>query len=115
LHNAIDEPISNTYEIDEQCRLYVLEEKRYALSDGLLQYRLNADDDALFSVSSEISNFQVRVGLADGTWADSFDGTASWSDLVAIEVTLQAEGEVEGRPIVRVETGRFFPRNALSR
>jgi len=107
-------PWAYTYEIAEQCRLYMLEERRYTLVNGVLQFVENQGTAPALHVASHLTDFQVRAVLNDGTIQDTFDGSTSWSQLAAIEVTLSGSAANEKRSVARSETSRYFPRNILS-
>ncbi|MCP3980223.1 MAG: prepilin-type N-terminal cleavage/methylation domain-containing protein [bacterium] len=105
---------ANSYKVKQQCRLYMLEERRYTLDDGLLTLGFNADDDSPLNVAADVIDFQVRAVLNDGTIVDQLDEDGAWTDLAAIEVTLLAENTVDGQEMQRSMSARFFPRNVLS-
>jgi type IV pilus assembly protein PilW len=105
---------SRTYEVAEQCRVYALEEKRYTLQAGVLQYVRDAGAAPPLAVASRLTDFQVTAVLADGTRLDAWDGSLSWSDLAAVEVALTGRDEEEGRSVTQSRSARFFPRNVLS-
>ena len=107
-------PWLHTYEITEQCRLYMLEERRYTLNNGVLQFVMDQGSGAAQNVAARLTDFQVRAVLIDGTIQNTFDGSTPWSNLAAVEVTLSGRATLEGRTVNRSETTRFFPRNILS-
>jgi hypothetical protein len=107
-------PWAYTYEIAEQCRLYMLEERRYTLVNGVLQFVENQGTAPALHVAGYLTDFQVRAVLNDGTVQDTFDGSTPWSDLAAVEVTLSGAATTERRSVARSETSRYFPRNILS-
>lgn len=103
------------YLVTQQCRAYVLEQRAYSLDDeGILGFLFNADDATRVNLSALIDDFQVRAILEDGTVLDAFDADDDWSRLRAIEITVAARSEFDGRVIDRSISSRFFPRNVLS-
>lgn len=111
LHNANDDPWESTFDVDQQVRAYMLEERVYGLSGGLLRFAISGADDPI-NVGIDITDFQVRAIMANGDIEEEFDSNDSWTGLRAIEVTVVARSETLG--IDRHLTTRFFPRNILS-
>jgi len=105
---------SRTYDVDQQCRVYMLEQRHYRLDAGILLF--DADDGSAppVNLSSGVTDLQLRAVLVDGTILDEFDHEDDWTQLRAVEVTLTAEAEAGGRLVRRTVTARFFPRNVLS-
>jgi prepilin-type N-terminal cleavage/methylation domain-containing protein len=112
-------------------RIYILEEKKYALCEGIFQQTINrspaynADcpypttDPKPLRLVEGINNMQVRVLTASG-WQSSFNNDLSaitdWKQIKKIEV------DFETRPSQQLTTesktltlkSEFFPRNVLS-
>ena len=105
----------NNYEAEDQCRLYVLEERRYLLSEGLLHMIVDGEPDAPLNVVDGIVDFQVLARFSDGTEQETLGPADLWSDLRSIEIALAGETELRGQPIQRRISTDFFPRNVLSR
>lgn len=95
-------------------RSYLLEQRHYALENGLLLYRFNQDTANEVHLAADIVDFQVQAILDDGTVLDTLDATTAWNTVRAIDVTIAATGTVEGRSMTRSVSARFFPRNVLS-
>lgn len=95
--------------------VYILEEWRIKLSDRLLSLEVNGDTSTPRHVATDISNFQVTAIMNDGSTKTSFLRTDDWSDITAIEVSLTAESSYQKKPLTRVLTARYFPRNILSK
>ena len=112
LHKSNDDPWEATYEVDEQVRVYMLEERVYGLAGDSLQFTLSGTAAPL-NLSGNLVDFQVRAVMADGTTRESFDINDEWTDLSAIEVTVVGQTDGED-PMRRELTARFFPRNILS-
>lgn len=113
----------NDYDADSEPHplLYVLEMRRYQLTDdGILQLILNDDEENPLNLVNNITDFQVRAILTDGTVVPDFgDGlnntTDRFSDIASIEINVQAEEQVRPDQLVsRALNNRFFPRNALN-
>ena len=110
-----DEPWNQQYDIAQQCRVYLLEERRYRIdANGLLQYVVNGNFDNPVNLSSDIADFQLRAFMTDGSVVDLLDPTANWTALRSIEVSLVGQTEFSGRSMTRRTSSRFFPRNVLS-
>ncbi len=107
--------LSRDYDVDHQTRIYILEERQYDLEGDLLRVRLNDDDAAEIHLVDGLTDFRVRAVLQDGTVLESFSVDDIWSDLEAIEIDLRARDERRAGTIDRTWTGRFAPRNVLSR
>jgi len=114
LHKGNDDPWQADYEVDQQGRLYMLEQRAYAFDNGVLAYTLNQDADNPVRISANLIDFQVRALLADGSTVDSLDASDEWTDLRAVEITIQARVGVGDKSMTREITTRFFPRNILS-
>jgi hypothetical protein len=57
----------HSYPVEHQCRLYLLEERRYRVVDGVLQVILNGDDPAPMQLVPQIEDLQTLALLRDGT------------------------------------------------
>jgi type IV pilus assembly protein PilW len=102
------------YLATQQCRAYMLEEHTYRLDAGLLQYLLDGDAANPFNLVHDMTDFQVRAVLTDGTLRDSFSAADDWSDLATVEITLTGRTTDRSSPDTKTVTTRFFPRNILS-
>ena len=106
---------------ENEPNMYVLEMRRYQLSDdGILQLIINGNEDNPLNLVNNITDFQVRAVLTDGTIVEDFgDGmnntTDKFTDIASIEINVQAEEEVMPDQLVSRElNNRFFPRNILN-
>lgn len=102
-------------------QLYVLEMRRYQLSDdGILQLIINENEDNPLNLVNNITDFQVRAVLTDGSVVENFgDGLNNTTDLftniASIQIDVQAEEQVTPDQLVARElNNRFFPRNILN-
>ncbi|RMF93924.1 MAG: prepilin-type cleavage/methylation domain-containing protein, partial [Nitrospinota bacterium] len=102
------------YTYDYGSAMYILQERRYQVQDGLLQLILNGDTNNPLNVVDAIENFQVRALMQDGSIKTSFTPADSWTSLQALEVTLTGRTTVRGQEIRRTFSTRLFPRNILS-
>ncbi len=99
---------TNTYRMNEQTSLYLIEEHRYRLSNGVLELVENGNDTQ--RIVNGLTSFTVTAIMSDGSERTTFgtDVNDNWKDLRAIRINLVGEG---GRTL----SSEFFPRNALSR
>jgi type IV pilus assembly protein PilW len=111
----------NDYSRANNPNMYVLEMRRYQLSDdGILQLIINEDEENPLNLVNNITDFQVRAVLTDGTVVTDFgDGlnntTDLFTDIASIEIDVQAEEQVRPDQVVSRElNNRFFPRNILN-
>lgn len=102
------------YLATQQCRVYMLEEHTYRLDAELLQYLVDGDAANPLNLVHDMTGFQVRAVLTDGTARDSFSASDDWSDLETIEITLTGQTTDGSNPTTKTVTTRFFPRNILS-
>lgn len=111
----------NDYNRTDAPNLYVLEMRRYQLSDdGILQLIINGNEDNPLNLVNNITDFQVRAILTDGSEVTDFgDGlnntTDLFTDIASIQIDVQAESQVTPDQLVSRElNNRFFPRNILN-
>jgi type IV pilus assembly protein PilW len=104
----------HTYEVDQQCRIYIIEERRYEVSGDVLQLVIDGETGSAQRMLHGVTDFQLQAMLADGTVSDALGVADDWSDLAAVSVTLAAESEESGDPMTREVSARFLPRNVLS-
>lgn len=114
LHKGNGDPWQIDHEVDQQCRIYALEERTYRMSGGLLQFVQNTDVGNAVNVSANLIDFQIRAHMVDGTFRDTLDANDEWTDLRAVEITVQARTDNGQDGLTRAVTARFFPRNILS-
>ena len=112
--NGNDHPWAYAYGAAEQCRIYILEERRYALREGLLGYQPGVGDEREVRISAGITDFQARARLDDGSVLDRLDSDTRWTRLSAIELSITGQAEFDGKTMTRTVNARFFPRNVLS-
>jgi Tfp pilus assembly protein PilW len=106
---------ANAYPATDQCRLYLLEERRYELAGDLLQLVIDGDTANPLDVAYGFHEFQVAATLRDGTQLVDFGVGDDWSALASIDLRFAAETVVRGRVVERRLESEVLPRNALSR
>ena len=114
LHRANTGAWVNDYPTNQQPRVYIMEQKRYLLAGGVLQYVFNEDTAHPYNLVDHLVDFQSRALLDDGTALTSMPSTADWTRLQSVEVTLVGSSTFSGRTMRRTLVSRFFPRNILS-
>lgn len=111
----VGERFALTYRAVDQCRLYILEERRYELTDGVLQLVIGGQNGSAMRIADGIIGLQARALFQDGTEQASLGPADLWSQLRSIEVAITARVDSRGGPIERSLSTEFFPRNVLSR
>lgn len=97
---------SRVYRVSEQASVYILDERRYRLRDGVLELIVNDDETDIMKVVNGVENFQIRAKLKDDTFSSSLSGATAWKDIASIQISLTVGG--------RTLTSEYFPRNILS-
>ena len=106
-------PLQFAHGAGEQARLYLMEQRRYTLQNGILEFKLNEQNGATTRVVDRIRQIQARAILRDGTVLDSLDATTPTAQIEAIEITLKGEQELEETTLTRELTARFHPRSLV--
>jgi len=104
----------NGYGPAAQCRVYVLEEHRYQLTGGVLEYLVDGDGANPVRLVDGMVDFQVSATLTDSSVVSAFAATDDWSELQSIEIQLTGEAEAPRRNIRKTLAARFFPRQVAS-
>ncbi len=107
--------LTNSYPDDSQSRIYILEERRYDLGNGVLRIVVNEDAVNALNVVDNMEDFQAVAVFQDGSQQTSLGPTDVWSDLASIELTLHARSPVRDRFIEEIWSVEALPRNILSR
>lgn len=94
--------------------LYLLEEFRYQITDGVLQLIINDDETNILNVVDGITSFQIIAHMDDGTTQTSLTSADTWTNVAALELQLEGEESIGGRTITSNLNTRIFPRNILS-
>ena len=99
----------------QQTSIYVIEDWRFRVSGGFLQLIVNGDTANPKNVIDQVTAFQVRAFMQDGTVQNTFATSDLWANLSGIEVTISGQDRVPGKKLsTRTLSAKFFPRNVLS-
>lgn len=107
----------NDYSLASQSRLYIVEERRYRLVDGILELIVNNDTTDPIRLVDRIVDFQTSVNRG-GTIFNSLrsdDVGYGWTDISAVDVQIDAEAVYRQRTMKRSWSTSIVPRNVLSR
>ncbi len=104
----------HAYPVENQARVYLLEERRYRLDNGMLQLVVNDEDANPFNLVERVEDLQATAALQDGTQQAAFDFSDVWSDLAAIEITYRAGQSYDDGELETVWVSEILPRNVLS-
>ena len=104
----------NDYDIEDNSRVYIIEQRTFQLSDNLLQCIINGDTANPLNLVHHIQDLQASVTFSDGSVQTALAPGDPWTELAWIEITLVGSVDLGDRPIERTLTTRFFPRNILS-
>ncbi len=106
----------NDYPVTDEPRIYLLEEQRFQLSDGMLQLTLNDDSNTTVNIADALEGFQLIAHFQDNSQQTSMGFSDIWADLRAIEVRLDGRVQVRGGNYIdRSWTSEIMPRGVLSR
>jgi hypothetical protein len=112
------------YPAADQCRLFLLEERRYRLEGDLMQLIVNQDDANPLNLVDGIEEFQLRARFKtppppapqiEPDAQDSFGPGDNWTGLRAIEVRVNGKVVFKNEFIEREWSSEILPRNVLSR
>lgn len=95
-------------------RVYLLEERRYRVANGMLQVVIDGDDPNPFNLVERIEDLQATAALQDGTQQATFDFSDVWSELSAIEITVRGKVSYDDGDMETVWLSEIMPRNVLS-
>ncbi|ANM30735.1 hypothetical protein ABI59_15830 [Acidobacteria bacterium Mor1] len=104
---------TNDYLASDSARVYVMEEREFSLSGGILEMDINGSGSP-FSLVDDVVDFQLRAIFQDGTIQTALAAADDWSNLEAIEVNLSGRSTFMDRTMDRALSSRYFPRNVLS-
>lgn len=102
-----------TYTVTEETSLYLVDERRYRLRNGVLELIVNGNETEanILKVVNNVTDFQVRAVMKDASERSDLSNidttTEDWKNIRAIRVTLSVDG--------RSLTSEFYPRNISSR
>ena len=115
---------THDYPADDQCRVFLLEERRYRLEGDLLQLIVNQDDARPLNLVDGIRDFQLwarfkipplPAAQVEPPALDSFGPGDDWTVLRAIEVRVNGRVVFKNEFIEREWSSEILPRNVLSR
>lgn len=96
--------------------VYLLEEWRIQLdpNTNILQLVDSNDPSFFMNIANNITDFQVRVEMQNGTILPAFTSSEDWQDISAIEITLEVTEGSAANTVTRSWTSKFLPRNVIS-
>lgn len=115
IHKVAPSAHWDTYELEHRSRIYLLEERRYRVRDGVLELVLNGDEAGALRITADVADFQARYVLADGSLHAALPQGSTWRDVRSVEITVTTRSTLQRETVERSLTSRFFPRNVLSR
>ena len=99
----------------EYTSIYMINQWRVRLLNGVLQIITNEDLSAIQNVVDGVTAFQVEALMQDGTTKTSLVNADNWSLIQAIRLSITGtENMPGGKKTVRTVTSDYFPRNILS-
>jgi type IV pilus assembly protein PilW len=113
IHRADGDSWQNDYPVNQEPRVYILDQRTFRLEGDILQCIIDDDTANPLNLVNRIRDFQVRASFRDGTVQSTLAGKR-WTDLESIEVTLVGGESLRTRDMDRTVVSRFFPRNVLS-
>jgi prepilin-type N-terminal cleavage/methylation domain-containing protein len=94
--------------------VYIIEQWRFFVEDGVLKLEINEEEDEVLNVADNIASFQV-IGIHEsGTELNDIAVGADWSKLKGVRVILTADDSAGNSEMNRTMSSEFFPRNVLS-
>jgi len=114
IHRANTNAWQYSYAMNQNPRIYIIEQRRYRLSGDTLQCIINENTSAALNMVNRLKDFQVKALMTDGSTQTSMTSTSKWTQLYALEVRLDGTMPFGKRTIDRTLVSRFFPRNILS-
>ena len=115
---------THDYPVEDECRVFLLEERRYQLEEDLLQLIVNRDEANPLNLVDAIEDFQLRARFkipplpaaqVEPAPRDSFGPGDDWTVLRAIEVRVYGRVLFKDEYIEREWSSEILPRNVLSR
>ena len=104
---------TNAYTVGSSS-LYIMEEWRYRVVNGVLQIITNNDTVNPLNVVDGVEDFQVTALMQDGTTKNTYIAGDDWSQLKALRISVTGTDTVQGEALTRTLSSDFFPRNILS-
>jgi type II secretory pathway pseudopilin PulG len=96
--------------------VYALEEWQIELdtTNNFLRIIDTNDQSNFLNIANNVTDFQVRIEMQDGSFRSSFTSTDSWQEISAIEITLEVTEGEGSQALTRSWTSKFLPRNIIS-
>ncbi|MCP3979330.1 MAG: hypothetical protein GY716_08380 [bacterium] len=104
-----------SYPVNQQARIYLLEERRYQLNGDTAQVVINRVDADSVNIASDMVDFQILAHYTTGPPTDLLGASSAWSNLRGIEIALHSLRMYRGRPVEQRLTTILTPRNVLSK
>lgn len=98
---------------------YIIEELRFyidtsATSPNTLMMMMNEEEATVQNIAPDVSSFNVRAFMQDGSVLSSFNRSNSWSLLRGVEVSFGGVVGYRERLLQTTVSSRFVPRNVFS-
>jgi type IV pilus assembly protein PilW len=113
LHKSNADSWQHSYSINQEPRIYILDQRSFLLDGDVLQCIINEDTAGALNLVNHMRDFQVQAVFQDGSTASTLAGK-QWTDLESVEVMLVAGESFAMRDMDRTVVTNFFPRNVLS-
>lgn len=110
--------LQSAYLAAQGVQIYILQERRFRVSAGVLQMLLDGDTSSPVNLVDSIDGFQVRVlpkpttAVPDPAPLESFAGPG-WKTLRSIELSVSGSANAPGRVIHRDWVTSIMPRNVI--
>lgn len=114
-----------TYLAINQPRVYLIEEHRYRLQNGLLQMIVNdlTDVATIKNVAANITQLSANTYIKNPSGGDpilsngdgTFGGTTNWQTITSVRLTLQTNVNMQNSAVSRSLTEDVLPRNVFSK
>jgi len=114
LHKANGDSWLYDYLMNQNPRVYIIEQKTFLVTGDVLQCVVNGDTDNPLNLVDHIEDFQGRAFFTDGSVRLAMGPSDPWSELASIEITLIGRDAMRTRDLERELVTHFFPRNILS-
>ena len=104
----------NSYPNNDRPRVYLLEERRYRLVDGVLQLIVNGEDPNPLNMVEQIQDIQIVAAFQDGTTQTTLSFADVWAELRAIDLTIRGQSVYDDGVLESTWSSELMPRNVLS-
>jgi type IV pilus assembly protein PilW len=114
IHKKNADAWANTYDADDEARVYILEQLTFQLVDDVLQCYINNDSANPLHLVNHMVDLQAYAYMRDGSILPALGPGDEWSELRSIEISMIGESSFGNRQMYRHLQAHFFPRNVLS-